>query len=391
MTVKRLVVSGVQTSAYILANYPPASNAGLQASTSDMDLMSCDGIRWNVIGRPPIPPGAAMIGACKNLYTCFPTVNDIGNWNGSSNAAGAFRLYNGFAPYGYAPDSTAYTTASNGQLQLLYQGNGSTGNGLLTCWPYATGKVYANYGMLPSPQAGRSFHAQCNVTMSGNPTDMFNAMFLLPQEKNNEQDDTDPAQGVSQYEKWAEFDLNESGLGTNLSGTYRGAYLQWSGKYNWALTMAAAYASGTTSVSLSSPWQGETGAWNTVFQSGDQRTLNLVNGSAGPYTCTALSTTNTTTAVTIGYTRLLAESTISTTAIDMTQEHTLAATYDATNELYTTWVDNLMLGQVSTYNANSSNTFRDALHYNWIFQMASHGSPYTPTTMNLKCFGMWVP
>ncbi len=382
------------TSATVLATYPPASSRGLTVNTVDMGIMMCDGVRWNVMTTPPIPAGAATYGYGKNAYTMFPTLADIG-FSGSTN--GQYKLYSGYASYGSQPNNTAYST-SNGQLQCLYQGAGAQ-NGLLTLYPYATAPLSQNYGQLLLLLAGRGFHFEFAATSSSNNTDLFNAVFLMPQEHNNEQDDSNPSY-PTKYEQWHEFDIWESGHGSDYSGAYRGAYLQWAGRYNWPLTAATSYASGTTAFSLSSPWTGETATnttWQVFFQSGESRYVNLTNGSVGPYTlynglgvATPLTVTNTTTAITIAYARFLNNVNYNTTTIDNTVEHIFGGTYDPIGQTFTSWVDGIQIGQVSTYNANSPNTFRDSLHYGPIIQMASHGA-HTASSVNFRYFAAWVP
>jgi hypothetical protein len=381
-------IAGNFTSALVIANFAPANNPGLCVLTSDMGIMQSDGVRWNVVGTPPIPPGATMCGYGKNLYTCFPTLADIGNWNGSGNGNGEFRLYSGYAPYGTIPNASAYTTASNGQLQLAYQGSGNPGNGILTIWPYATGKIYANYGILASFEAARGFHWEYAATMSTNATDSQNAGFLEPQEHNNEQDDSNPA-FVVKWEQWHEFDNNESGHGTDWSGAYRGAYLQWSGRYNWSQTFTGTPTS--TGATLTTAWGGETGSFTITLSTGQQIAGNFTHGSTAVTWSSTTITGSPTTSFTTGYKTWLNNSNIDTTAVDMTIEHIFGATYDPVGQTYTSWLDGVMTNQVSTYNAASSNTFRDSLHYGPIFSTESHGSPYTASTMQIRYFAAWTP
>jgi hypothetical protein len=397
MTVKTLVITGV-TSTQLIANYPPASNAGRQALTSDMNLMMCDGVRWLVTGTPPIPAGAHMFGYGKNLYTCFPVLADIGNWagTGSSNNNGAYRLYNGYQNYSTVPDATAYQQDSvTMQLQLLYQGNGSTGNGILTTWPRHNAAAYASYGMLPTFQPGRGFYVEAAITMSSNATDCFNAYFLEPIEHNTINSDENSAFSTP-WRQWPEFDVYEAGHGTDHSGNLRGSYLQWSAGLSSTVYGLTAAPSGTiTSLpALSAPWAGETGNFTiSLGTSGQSFNVNFTAGS----TATTCSSTTITGSPAANFTlsangnTLVSNPITNTTSFDATVEHIYGLNYDPVGQTVNVFVDNTLLGSLSTYNPNSSNAFRDALHMGQLFQMASHGTPYTPTTMNLRYFSAWVP
>ena len=125
-TVPSTFISDSITSTQVIALYPPTSNGGRMVNSTDMGLMTCDSVRWNLSGTPPIPNGASILGYNKNLYTVFPVVADI---NASGTAAPASRLYSGYGPFNNVPALSAYSTASNGQLQLQYP-PGKAGRGI---------------------------------------------------------------------------------------------------------------------------------------------------------------------------------------------------------------------------------------------------------------------
>jgi hypothetical protein len=332
---------------------------------------------------PPIPPAAALFAYNQNVYTVYPTLADISYTN-----APGFRLYSGIYYNGVSPAGD-FTTASNGQLQLIYPGTGTLG-GILTTRNLIDGTTIPNnVGQLPFVLASKGFHFEVAATMSTNNSDCQNAIFLMPQEHNSAQNDNNPSFFVG-YEQWHEFDIYECGHGTDHSGGYRGTYLQWSGKFNGAFTMAAIYASGTSSVSLASPWVGESGNWPVTFQSGEVRFLNLITGSAGPYTTGSnLTITNTTAAATIPYRSLVNSSYTNVAAFDATVEHIYGGTYDPIGQNFYISVDNVIVATLTTVNGNSPNAFRDSLHYYPIFMTQSFGA-LVPSTMNIRYFAMWT-
>lgn len=383
-----LFIAGTFTCAQVLANYSAPNFAGQAVLTTDMGTLLSDGTRWLAL-NPPTPPGATAFGYNKNLYTVIPTQAEIG----FSNVNAAARLYSGWGPYGSQPDATAYST-SNGQLQMLYQGNGAQ-NGVLTTLPFANSRhLAANYGQVPFILAGRGFHYETALTMSSNNTDLFNAAFLLPQEHNTIQDDTNGAIPITKYEQWHEFDVNESGHGTDYAGAYRGSYIQWSGESGGVFALSTAPSQFATSITLSTPWAGETATaghpWTIRLSTGETHTAILVNGSAGPYTISAVANVGNSTAITIGYTALISSAITNTAPLDYTAEHIFGLTYDPIGQNVYSWQDGVLTGSTTTQNANSSNTFRDSLHYFPIFQMASRGA-FVLSTMNIRYFSAWIP
>jgi hypothetical protein len=387
------VVPTTQTSAYVIANNPISSSAGKQFKTTDMGVMMCDGVRWFTVGSPPVPPGAQMFGFSRPLFVCFPNVGDLGNYpNGTNNTNGAYSLYNGYAPYSNSNHGT-FGTDANGRFTMQYLGSGLN-NAFAIQNPYATDKAYNCYGRLPYWQAGKGFYAEFAAVMAAGTagTDCWNAGFLFPMEHNNEQDDSNTSIGTK-WEQWHEWDINESGQGTNYSGAYRGAYLQHMGWYNWSNTFVSA-PSGTitTFPNLTSNWAGETMALNmTLGGSGQQIVGNFTAGSKVVTCSSTLITGTPTTSFTTKYGNPINSSAYNTTFIDITQEHTYGVAYDPVSQTSNYFTDGAFIGSISTFNANSANTFRDSLRMEWLFFCQSHGTPFTPSTMAIRYFATWVP
>ena len=383
-------IQGTFTSAQVLAAYPPAANPGCSVNTTDLGLLTSDGIRWLVVGTPPIPPGAAILGYNTNVYTVIPSLAEI-NFTSTTDA----RIYNGCTILGPAnPNAATYSTAANGQLQVSWNTGANNGSGLCTQRNINSQPLTGNLGTLPYLLGSKGFYVEIAVTGSANNTDNWFSFYLEPQEHNTTQDDANPAFPAN-YQQWHEFDINENGHGTDLSGTSRGAYHQWSGIFNGPVTLTGAPAQGATSITLASPWAGETSiaghGWTIKLSTGESHfPINLVNGSAGPYTISAVVNAGNTTAATISFNSLLATSNVQTAALDYTVEHIFGGAYDPVGQTFTWWLDGVQQSQVTTANVNSDNTFRDSLHYFPLITMQSRGSNIA-NTATIRYFSAWTP
>jgi hypothetical protein len=158
----------------------------------------------------PVPPGAAALGYARRVIYLTPSTNDI-SFDGTPN-----NLYSGDWYDAVKPSSTYLM--KDGVLTL-------NEGGVLT-----TENRKSEPGSLPLLLGSKGFYVEFAVRLSDNDTDHFPAVWVMPQEHNVHQSDHqsgDPAK----YERWMELDVNEGGLGTNLSGAYRGAVIDWWGIY----------------------------------------------------------------------------------------------------------------------------------------------------------------
>jgi len=382
-------IPGTFTSAQILATYPPANNAGRSALTTDLGLLTCDGIRWLVVGTPPIPAGAAVLGYKQNVYTVLPVVADIA-FSGNVDS----RLYSGFGPFANIPPASAYTTAANGQLQLIYPAGGpGTAAGLVTTQNAVNSQQLAgNLGILPYLLAGQGFYFEYAATQSSNNTDIFNACFLEPQEHNTIQLDHKPGDPPG-YERWIEFDINESGHGTDHSGAFRGSYINWIGPFAGPLnfTVPPTGTGGTLTASsqtdASGHWLGDTfNNWTIKFSDGQTHSATLTNGS-NVVTWTGAITGTPTTAATVTFAKTVNTNNIQVTALDYSVEHIFGMSFDPVANNVVWYLDGVAQGSASTA---ASDPFIDTYHYYPIFYMQSHGA-LVGSTMNLRYFSAWTP
>jgi len=380
------------TSAQVLANFPAATYAGCSVYVTDLACtLVSDGIRWNVIGTPAIPPGAALLGYKTNVYTVIPSLAEL-NFTSTTDA----RIYNGCTILGPAnPNAATYSTAANGQLQVSWNTGANNGSGLCTQRNINSVSLVGNLGSLPYLLGSQGFYTEIAATVPGNnATDNWFSYYLEPQEHNTTHLDSNPAFPPN-YSQWHEFDINENGHGTDLGGASRGAYHQWSGTFNAPFALTAPPLQGATSVTLAAPWPGETSSpghgWTIKLSTGESHfPINLVQGSAGPYTISAVVNTGNTATATISFNSLIAASNVQTAPLDYTVEHIFGGAYDPIGQTFTWWLDGVQQGTVSTANVNSSNTFRDTLHYFPLITMQSRGANI-PFVANVRYFSAWAP
>jgi len=377
------------TSTQVLSAYPASKNGGRSANTSDMGFMTSDGIRWLSTSTPPIPIGAAILGYTRNVYTIFPVVGDIS----FSVGANKTRFYSGFGPFSNIPPSSAYTTATNGQLQLHYPNGGPAINASLITTQNAVNsqQLSGNLEYLPYLVGSYGFCVEEAITESTNVTDNWFAFFLMPQEHNTIQLDHQPGDPTG-YERWMEFDINENGHGTDLSGAYRGDWIKWFGPFAGALVFTANPTgnSGTLAVSAmtngSGQWQGDTSAtWTIKFASGATRTATLTNGSSS-VTWTGGALSESATNATVGYNRTTSSNTV-VTPLDYTSEHIFTMCYDPNGNTVTWYQDQVAQNTISTASADA---ITKTWHYFPILYMQSRGANVGFTT-NVRYIAAWTP
>lgn len=157
-----------------------------------------------------VPAGATALGYLSRAIYFAPTTSDI------SYDATLKNLYSGHW-YGAVKPASTYSMV-NGLLTMNL-------GGVLT-----TETHQSQRGALPLLLGSKGFYVEFAVTLSDNNADHFPAVWLMPQEHNVTRSDHQ-ASDPPRYERWMELDVNEGGLGTNFSGAFRGAVINWWGIY----------------------------------------------------------------------------------------------------------------------------------------------------------------
>jgi hypothetical protein len=355
-----------------------------------MGLLINDGARW-MAQAPPIPLGAAQLGYTKNVYTVFPTTNDI---TYTITNPPKTRLYSGnyplFSGYGLPP-SSAYSTASNGQLGIQYPAGGPVTAASLVTTEVGTNSatLSPNLGYLPFLVAGQGFYTEIAVTLSGNNTDNWFAYFLDPQEHNSYQVDQAPNDPAA-YERWVEFDVNENGHGSDYSGAYRGAIVSWLGYYSKPCVFTAALTGTSGTIATNgvngsySVWPGDSGTYNLTTSTSQLLTATFTKGSAA-VTWTPTVTGSPTANATCGYGRTISGN-IQTATLDYTTEHIFGMSYDPVKQQAIFYQDGVQQSTVSTANASAA---INAFHYYPIIVMQSH-SAQLAFTGTVRYFSAWT-
>jgi hypothetical protein len=374
------------TSTQVLNLFQPVSAySGRAFTTTDMGVLQSDGNGWRVQGTPPIPPGALALSYNHAAFVWFPSLADVTAGVGQVN--GAAPIYPGYISLTTATIGS-FSTASNGQLLMSYTGTAGQ-NAIFTIVPYHSAHLASDYGTLALQQGKNGFYVEMAATESTNNSDTFDTLFVEPQEHNPLQDDSNPA-FCAKWEAWHEDDIWEDGHGTDQGGAYRGAYLKWSGHYQWANTFTSAPATGSwTGSTLSSAWCGETGAYTIYLSTAQQITGNFTNGSTA-VTGTATITGSPTASFTTSYNHIVNNVNVNTTSIDNTVEHVYGGAYDPIGQTLTIYLDGVQEAQLSTYFAASPDTYRDTLHYMIVVATQSHGT-HVVHTMTVRYVAMWIP
>jgi hypothetical protein len=162
------------------------------------------------VGMAPVPPGAAALGFTRRVIYLAPSTNDI-SFDGTLKD-----LYSGDWYDAVKAPSTYFMT---GGVLTMNEGGDLT-----------TESRKSEPGALPLLLGSKGFYVEFAVKLSDNNTDHFPAVWVMPQEHNVHQSDHQSGD-APKYERWMELDVNEGGLGTNFSGAYRGAVIDWWGIY----------------------------------------------------------------------------------------------------------------------------------------------------------------
>ena len=156
-----------------------------------------------------VPPGAAALGYTKCVIDERPHVADI-----APGKNGQYKWFSGHWYNSKSPGNDRYEM-SMGELALRLGGN-------LVSAP----RDFSMPGQLPALPGDKGFYVEFDVRLSDTNSDYWPAVWLMPWEHNNLQEDHyegDP----KGFERWMELDVDEGGFGPGLTGTVH----SWTGIY----------------------------------------------------------------------------------------------------------------------------------------------------------------
>ncbi|QAU48748.1 hypothetical protein [Bradyrhizobium guangzhouense] len=156
----------------------------------------------------PMPIGAAELQYTKVAFDFCPHTSDIA-LDGKGATA---RLYNETWWDKAIPAPSLYSESTDGSLAISL-------GGVLASVPRAMVG-----GSLPLLSGDRGFFVEFETSLSDNDPDHFSAVWLMPIEHNQRQEDSYPPDPRG-FERWIEIDVDESGFAPGPMGTT----LSWSG------------------------------------------------------------------------------------------------------------------------------------------------------------------
>lgn len=157
--------------------------------------------------RPP-PIGAVTLKYTSVAFDFCPRLADI-SFSGHGTAA---KLYNGHWWTKLTPSPSLYSEGPEGSLAIAYGGG-------VTSVP----KTMVQ-GSLPLLPGDRGFVVEFEVSLSDDHEDHFPAVWLMPVEHNQRQEDSYPPDERG-FERWLEIDVDEGGFTPGPMATT----LSWSG------------------------------------------------------------------------------------------------------------------------------------------------------------------
>lgn len=158
-------------------------------------------------GKPP-PRGAVALGATRVAFDFCPKVSDIS----ADGKPGASKLYSGVWWENAVPAKTVYSNNPDGSLSIPYPAG------------LATVPRTMVPGSLPLLAGDRAFFVEFEVSLSDDNPDHFPAVWLMPIEHNQRQEDSYPPDKPG-FERWLELDVDEGGFSPGPMGTA----ISWSG------------------------------------------------------------------------------------------------------------------------------------------------------------------
>jgi hypothetical protein len=155
-----------------------------------------------------MPTGAINAGFTKCVVDEVPKIEDI-----SPDGAGNYKWYSGQWYFKKAPALGRYSNVSDG-LQIRLGGDLTSARRDMTP------------GALPLLPGSDGFYVEFETSLSSNDRDHWPALWIMPIEHNNRQEDSYPGD-PEKFERWMELDVDEGGFGPGITGTV----LSWSGQW----------------------------------------------------------------------------------------------------------------------------------------------------------------
>jgi hypothetical protein len=157
--------------------------------------------------KPP-PPGAMALGSTQVVYDLCPSVSDIS----TDGEPGTAKLYRGVWWSNDVPDKSVYSNNPDGSLAI----------------PLAAGLTSIPRKMIPGSlpllTGDREFFVEFEASLSDDDPDHFPAVWLMPIEHNQRQEDHYPPDEHG-FERWLEIDVDEGGFSPGPKGTA----ISWTG------------------------------------------------------------------------------------------------------------------------------------------------------------------
>jgi hypothetical protein len=159
----------------------------------------------------PLPPGVIALGVTKVAFDICPKLVDT-SMDGKND--GTANLYSGFWWEKTVPERSQYSDNPDGSLSISF--NASLATVPRTMVP----------GALPLLAGDRRFFVEFEVSISDNYQDHFPAVWIMPIEHNQRQEDSYQPDEAG-YERWLEIDVDEAGSTPGPMATA----ISWFGKW----------------------------------------------------------------------------------------------------------------------------------------------------------------
>lgn len=156
----------------------------------------------------PLPPGAIALGSTQVVFDVCPSVADIS----ADGEPGGAKFFSGVWWETAVPAKSVYSDNPDGSLSIPYPAG------------LATVPRRMVPGSLPLLSGDRAFYIEFEVSLSDDNPDHFPAVWLMPIEHNQRQEDSYPPDARG-FERWLELDVDEGGFSPGPMGTA----ISWSG------------------------------------------------------------------------------------------------------------------------------------------------------------------
>jgi hypothetical protein len=163
-------------------------------------VAACTGLS---VGGQTVPPGAAALGYTSFVINDTPTSAEI-----APGRNGNYKWFSGNWWQSPAPSITNFTTVSNA-LTLNFTG---------ASLDLQDTPIDFSTGALPILPGSNGFYVEFDVQLSDNNQDHWACVWVQSRELGTGQDTYSPPDPVG-FVRWMEFDIQESGWDTGLTGT----------------------------------------------------------------------------------------------------------------------------------------------------------------------------